>query len=196
MDIYLDSRMRKDELSQQLIQMAQHDLSVREKLQSENRLWKGYEPEMEAIHRENADGLRQIIAEIGWPTRSKVGAEASEAAWLIVQHAISEASFMRECYELIQHVAADVDPQNLAYLHDRICYFSGKPQRYGTQYEGSCLYLVEDAGALNSRRAHVKLPPIPAEKIIACQQIAELHTGDDLHTNTTFNRWRKKTGWI
>lgn len=196
MDIYLDSKMRKDELSLRLIQMAEHDLSAREKLQSENRLWKGYEPEREAVHRENADGLRQIIAEIGWPTRPKVGAEGSEAAWLIVQHAIGEASFMRECYELIRHVAADIDPQHLAYLHDRICYFSGKPQRYGTQYEGDHLFPVEDAGALNSLRADVQLPPIPAEKVIVSQHLAEPGTRQDLHTDPTFNQWRKKAGWI
>jgi hypothetical protein len=49
----------------------------------ENKLSPVYNPEIEKVHRNNAENLREIIGLIGWPTISKVGVEASEAAWLV-----------------------------------------------------------------------------------------------------------------
>jgi len=81
----------KTQIAQELIEMALHDLQVREKLFNDGALSDGYNPEMEAVHKKNAARLTEIVEEFGYPTKSKVGTEASEAAWLIVQHAISES---------------------------------------------------------------------------------------------------------
>ena len=196
MDIYLANSMRREQLTHQLVQMAARDLDVREKLQTADKLSPGYNPVMEAVHRQNANQLREIIAEIGWPTRSKVGAQASDAAWLIVQHSIAEPAFMKGCYTLMQLVCSDINPANLACLHDRICYFSGHPQRYGTQYEGEYLYPLEDATTVNTLRAGLQLPPILADKINAVSEFDINATKRDLHTDPTFNEWRKTVGWI
>ncbi|QHV96940.1 DUF6624 domain-containing protein [Spirosoma endbachense] len=180
-------------IAQELIQLATHDLAVREQLLQENKLSNGYNPSMEAVHRANAVRLREIIGQIGWPTRSKVGEEASEAAWLIVQHAIGEALFMKSCYELMIVVGDDINPQHLAYLYDRICFFTGKPQRYGTQYDKDKLFPVEDKAAVNKLRAEISLP------IITEQRIAEaIEAGNpaDLHTDADFREWRRKAGWL
>lgn len=78
--------------------------------------------DMERLHKRNAARLDQIINAIGYPTKSKVGEEASEAAWLIIQHAISEPVFMKKCFALLSASAGDVNPSNIAYMYDRICY--------------------------------------------------------------------------
>lgn len=42
--------------------------------------------------------------------------------------------FMKRCYGLIREASNEVSPENFAYLHDRICYFEGTPQKFGTQF--------------------------------------------------------------
>jgi len=46
--------------------------------------------------------LNDIIEKIGYPTVEKVGEEASEAAWLIIEHSIGQPNFMRKCAELLE----------------------------------------------------------------------------------------------
>lgn len=182
-----------EEIAQELIQLANHDLTVREKLLAENKLSGGYNPEMEAVHQANAARLRDIIARIGWPTRSKVGDEASEAAWLIVQHSIGEALFMRDCYQLMLDVAGDINPQNIAYLYDRICFFEDKPQQYGTQYDDGKLYPVENKEVVNTLREDLGLPLISEDSIV---ENTHSKTASDFHTDEDSKAWRKKAGWI
>lgn len=88
---------------------------------------------MEKIHKENARHLRHIIEQIGFPTISKVGQEASEAAWLIVQHSISDPELMKSSYQLMFEDKSDINLKHLAFLFDRIQFFQGKPQKFGTQ---------------------------------------------------------------
>ena len=59
---------------------------------------------MEAVHKANTARLGEIIDQIESPTRSKVGEEASEAAWLVVHYAIGEPAFMKKCYPQIMDI--------------------------------------------------------------------------------------------
>lgn len=47
---------------------------------------------MEQLHNRNAKILNDIIEAIGYPTIDKVGKEASEAAWLVIQHSIGQSA--------------------------------------------------------------------------------------------------------
>lgn len=183
--------MNKSIISE-LIEMAKHDLQVREELSKAGQLSKGYHPKMEHVHLQNAARLEEIIDSIGYPTRSKVGQKASEAAWLIVQHAISKPSLMKRCYLLLSEAADDVDPQNLAYLHDRICYFEGRPQKFGTQFDDRGLYPVEDKTETIRLRKALQLTTYDENLIIEAKN-AEI---DQHSQDKDFNLWRKKTGWI
>jgi len=182
----------KTQIAHELIEMARHDLQVHEKLLNEGALSDGYNPEMEAVHKKNAARLTEIVEEFGYPTKSKVGTEASEAAWLIVQHAISEPALMKRCWELVTE-SGDVNPQNLAYLYDRICYFEGKPQKYGTQFDSRGLYPVEDKKEMIRLRKELKLKAHDEDMIVESKtyEFTDLHPDDQ-----TFNQWRKKVGWI
>ena len=148
-----------------LIRMREEDLALRQSLLDAGELLDGYHPRMEAMHRSHAESLREIIARIGYPTVRKVGADASNAAWLIVQHAIGEPDFMREiCARLRSLAPEDADPRNAAFLEDRIRMYEGRPQLYGTQFDfddSGVLSPVpfDDREAVNRRRAALGDPP-------------------------------------
>lgn len=178
-------------IANELVEMAQYDLRVREKLLNEGTLSPGYNPEMERVHKINAARLEEIIDAIGYPSRSKVGHEASDAAWLIVQHAISEPALMKRCYVLIKEAGDDVSQQNIAYLYDRICYFEGRPQRYGTQFDDRGMYPVEDKAEMVRLREALQLKAHDEDLIVEYQAGHNLHPSDK-----EFNNWRKKAGWV
>lgn len=186
--------MKKPEYSKILMRLAQKDLAIREKLLREKQLSNGYHPEMEKVHRENARMLRNIISEIGFPGISKVGEDAGEAAWLIVQHSIAEPEFMKEYLEMMSENESDVNKKHLAYLYDRIQYFQGKPQRYGTQLnaDGS-IYPVIDLNHLNVWRLQYNLPPLSQtdlDRISAVEDIERLE-----NENPAYVHWRDSVGW-
>ena len=121
--------------------------------------------ELTAVDARNTQRLREIIAEIGWPTRSKVGDSAEHLAWLLVQHADRDLAFQRRCLELMRREPPDeVCPRHAAYLEDRIRVAEGKPQRYGTQLtmtaRGLDVGSIEDPDAVDERRRSVGLEPI------------------------------------
>ena len=130
----------------------------------------GYQPEMQEIHERNAARLETIVGDHGWPGKSLVGEDGAEAAWLILQHAISRPDLMRAYLPLLEKAANDgeIPRANVAYLTDRICFFEGRLQMYGTHYdlddEGRrTAYALEDASLVNERRAAVGLPLLQAE---------------------------------
>lgn len=179
----------------ELIEMADQDLSVREKLLLAGELSGGYHPEMKNIHRANAKRLREIIAEIGYPTISNVGGKANDASWLIIQHAIGEPEFMKTCYAMMEEHSNDINPLHKAYLYDRIQVFQSKPQKYGTQLtpEG-VIYPVENKENLNTEREKVNLRALSESdinKIPDAEDIPEIDSKDAEYTI-----WRKKAGWI
>jgi len=87
------------------------------------------------LDHQNTERMKEIVAAIGWPTISKVGEEASKAAWLLVQHADRDVAFQEYCLMLMKVAAftGDVSPGDLRYLTDRVQINKGLPQVYGTQ---------------------------------------------------------------
>lgn len=97
----------------------------------------GFNPDAwdDSVDLANTAGLKEIIAQIGWPSISKVGKEASIGAWLLAQHADRDVSFQEECLALMQGLSeGDVRKQDIAYLTDRVRVNRGFPQVYGTQF--------------------------------------------------------------
>lgn len=179
----------------ELIDLANHDLEVREKLSADGKLVGGYHPEMERVHTINAKRLREIMEEIGFPTLSKVGSTASDAAWLIIQHSIGEPEFMKECYNMMLGNSHDINPKNKAYLYDRIQVFQGKPQKYGTQLIADGIpFPVEDKENLNREREEVNLPPLSEKEINKIPDPKEIPKIDS--RDEGYMIWRKKVGWV
>lgn len=118
-----------------------------------------------AIDRENTERMREIVAEIGWPTYDKVGRRASHTAWLLVQHADRRPLFQAECLPLLQAAmeAEQISPSNYAYLYDRVQIARGDKQLYATQSatnpvtdEKSFATIADEAG-VQERRAKMDI---------------------------------------
>jgi len=144
-------------LAGEILAMADEDQRLRSEVAVKTRQW---DPSVDEL---NARRMRAIISEIGWPTISKVGAQAEHMAWLLAQHA--ELDFQKECFALMAREPADeVCARHLAYLEDRIRVREGLPQRYGTQLQksenGWELLPTLDPEDLDARRQTVGLEPI------------------------------------
>ncbi len=124
-------------IAEKIIELKNTDLTLRDKLVQSGQLSEGYNEEMKKLHNKNAEILNDIIDTIGYPTIDKVGKEANEATWLVIQHSIEQPEFMKKCAELLEIAVSEnnADPNNLAYLTDRIAAFEEKPQLYGTQFD-------------------------------------------------------------
>lgn len=118
------------------------------------------------LMRDNSAWLRGVLARIGWFDISRYGAEASQGAWLIVQHADHDPAWQRAMLPILAERAARGDMQRnyYAYLVDRVAVNAGEPQTYGTQ--GKCAgggkwqpFALVDPERLDERRAAVGLEP-------------------------------------
>lgn len=114
------------------------------------------------LDRRHTERMKEIIAQIGWPTISKVGPMASDMAWLLLQHADHDAGFQQICLDLMKSAAArEVKLKNIAMLEDRVRVNTARPQLYGTQFrpvDGKHVPLeIEDPEHVNERRAQMGL---------------------------------------
>jgi hypothetical protein len=187
-------------LRQTLLALQQRDLAVRSELEAEGVLFEGYHPRMEAVHRENAERLRGLIAEVGWPNEELAGSDGAEAAWLIAQHAIGEPDFMRECRSLVEQQAAAgrVPRWQFAYLDDRVRVSEGKPQHFGTQIEltpdGPVLCEVEDIEVTERLRRGLGLAPTGERlrgMVAESRPTREEYAARKEHEAA----WRRRVGW-
>ena len=149
--------MANGALATEILAMADEDQRMRSEVAAKTRQWDA------SVDERNARRMRAIVSEIGWPTTSKVGAQAEHMAWLLVQHA--ELEFQKECFALMaREPAEEVCPQHLAYLEDRIRVREGLPQRYGTQLQkgdgGWEPLPTMDPEDLDARREAIGLEPI------------------------------------
>lgn len=187
-------------------QMKEEDLAFRQKLIAQNELGQNYHQGMEQLHIKHANQLDKIIQKIGYPTIDKVGTEASQSAWMIIQHAISLPEFMKKCATLLQQAVCkkQANSQNLAYLLDRIASFEGRPQTYGTAFDwdqygklSPCPY--DDLHQVNQRRKAIGLNTLE-EQTIAIRKNAVLDNqqapNDWKDRNREIQNWKKKVGWV
>jgi hypothetical protein len=186
-------------LAAELIALVAEDQRVRAELVDEGVLFDGYHPRMEAVHRQNAACLAEIMSRLGWPTESVVGAEGAAAAWLIAQHAIGEPEFQRRCLvELTRAAGAGTVPAwQPAMLDDRIRVFEGRLQVYGTQLEvdehGSLRpHPIEEAEHVEERRRAVGLEPL-AEKLARAERVPP--PTDRAEYQRGYERWLRAVGW-
>ena len=121
---------------------------------------------MQQVDIDNTTWLKELVAREGWPTRAKVGAEAANSAFLILQHAVHDPAFQRMMLDTISQAyqRGDVDGQSYALLYDRVTVQSGGKQRYGSQAQirnGRVVFdPIEDSTKVDSLRVSVGLPPL------------------------------------
>lgn len=198
--------MNYQEIAEKIIGLKNADLALREKLIQNGELSDGYSPEMKELHNCNAKILNEIIDMIGYPTREKVGNEASEAAWLVIQHAIEQPKFMKKCVKLLAVVVNEnkISSKNLAYLTDRIAVLEGKPQLYGTQFDWDQNRELspndfDDLIKVNQRRESIGLNSIEEQTDFLRKQAKkenQLPPMDFEKRREEIRQWKKTVGWI
>jgi hypothetical protein len=118
------------------------------------------------IDNRNLKRLEEIISRYGWPTKSMVGKEASESAFLIVQHA--GLVYQKKYFPLLKAAALrnEARPDHVAMMEDRMLMGEGKKQIYGTGLQTADvtkelkLWPIENEEEVDARRASVGLPPM------------------------------------
>lgn len=153
------------ELATSLIERYQTDQDMRNKFIKEHDTvqWDS------SIDTDNTAWLEIVVDEVGWPTISAVGEEASNAAWLLVQHADHQPDFQVRCLELMKSLpSGEVKLSNIAYLEDRVRVAKNLPQIYGTQFikvDGHFVAQpIENEAELEQRRAAMGLETFEANK--------------------------------
>jgi len=192
-------------LREELLALEAEDIRVRAQLLQEGVLGDGYHPRMREVHERNAARLKEIIAEHGWPGRSLAGRDGSHAAWRITQHAIGDPAFQRACVAPIEKAIAEGEAPlaQLAFLVDRVRFFEGRPQLYGTQFDWDengemSPWTIEDAEHVDERRAQAGMNTIAERTREIREQVArdgESPPSNRAEEKRKFEAWCRELGW-
>jgi hypothetical protein len=169
-----------DALRRELVEMGRLDQEVREGFSPERVQDTAYMRRMSSVDSAHTARIREILATHGWPGVSRVGAEAANAAFLLVQHTPDNALQAQALRMMQAAPPGDVPLPDLALLTDRVRVRQGLPQLYGSQFsavDGRWIAdPIEDVARLDERRASMGLPPM-AEYI---RLIAEMTGGAEV----------------
>ncbi|MEL1255208.1 DUF6624 domain-containing protein [Flavobacterium sp. DGU38] len=193
-------------IAEKIIDLKNADLTLRIKLIESGQISEGYNEEMKDLHNKNAKILNDIIDSIGYPTIDKVGKEANEAAWLVIQHSIEQPEFMKKSAELLKRAVREnkADLKSLAYLTDRIAVFEGKPQLYGTQFDWDengnlSPNHFDDLAKVNERRKSLGLNTLDEQTEIIKKQAKNENQSPPINfeqRKQEVEEWKKNVGWI
>lgn len=192
-------------IAERIIDLKNADLALRAKLVKSGKLGVGYNEDMKELHNKNAKILNDIIDIIGYPTTDKVGKEANEATWLIIQHSIEQPEFMKKCAALLEVAISEnkADPIYLAYLTDRIAVFEGKPQLYGTQFDWDengdlSPNPFDNISKVNERRGSIGLNTLKEQTEIIRKQAENENQSppkDFEIRKQEIEEWKRYVGW-
>lgn len=119
--------------------------------------------QMRSIDEANQKALLAMLPPEGWFTIGKYGAEASRAAFMIVQH--SNPDLWRRFVPVLEPLAAkgEVAGGDFALMYDRLALSEGRKQRYGSQMKCEAGKWVpapiEDPAAVDRHRAATGMRP-------------------------------------
>lgn len=134
--------------------------------------WEDAPPEatsLLAVNEANVGRFAAIVDELdAWPGLRVVGADGTDAAWMLAQHADRTNELRRGWLPHLRAAveSGDADPRHLASLADRIAAVGEEQQAYGTivllAEDGEIEYPlpVRDAARLDDRRAEIGLNPV------------------------------------
>ncbi|MBW7912437.1 MAG: hypothetical protein H3C54_01740 [Taibaiella sp.] len=106
--------------------------------------------------------IKTVIVKQGFPGITQVGKPASDAAFLLVQHADNDIAFQKTVLKQMEKLLTtkDITPSNYAYLYDRIMVKEQGKQYYGTQFRNMSkgeLFPINDKGNVDERRRKLGL---------------------------------------
>ncbi|MFT3842900.1 MAG: hypothetical protein QM723_38285 [Myxococcaceae bacterium] len=148
-------KLRKELLAMKDVDQEARQAQVKAAFKDENANKKA-----EAIDVANTKRMKEIVATKGWPGKSLVGEDGASAAWLLVQHADKDLPFQKLCLAKLEEAKnkGEVEPQNWAYLVDRVAVAEKRPQTFGTQFDNELKPRpIEDEAHVDERRKSVGL---------------------------------------
>jgi hypothetical protein len=181
-----------------LAPLVQREQFIRDALEQRGVLEDAYHPELKKVQTENANKLRPMLEQRGFPVLSSAGEEGVRLSWLIIHHAVSLPDFMRTCLDQMRMAAAQDDyPRDLlAYTEDKICFLEGRYQLFGTHFDWAGGELkptpIGDEKFLNERRKAAGLPPM-AESLPRVSHVPP--PKDPTKRATELDIWLKEVGW-
>jgi hypothetical protein len=157
------------QLRTQLLERLMRDQSIRhEAMRSTASSDSGFAQKIAVIDDDNTAELKKIISEMGWPSRSMVGIDGTNAAFVLLQH--SEYRLQKKMLPTIlaAMLASELPGDAYALLRDRVLISEGEPQLYGTQarpvseWKGHTPTLepINDPQKVDQRRAELGMPPL------------------------------------
>lgn len=178
--------------------LVEQDHQMRNILLEKGVLSDTYHPELEKVHVNNARRLQELIDKKGFPVLSNAGEKGVRLSWLIIQHAISLPDFMKKCLFEMRLAAGQQDYilELLAYTEDRVAYFEGRPQLYGTNTDWINGELkrtpIEDIGKVDLRRKAMGLLPINKTQV---SSNIERPPRDPARKEKEFHEFLIRVGW-
>jgi hypothetical protein len=114
----------------------------------------------------NQARIEAIIKQHGWPGQTEFGAKATQAAFLVLQHAPLET--MKRHFLILQKAmeSGELRKESFAMFDDRVRMYEERPQLYGSQIvrdetsKKLMFYPIEDEANVDKRRAAVGMLPI------------------------------------
>ena len=195
-----------EDLRQALLDLRDRDQEKRQELVERGELFEGYHPEMERVHRENAQTLEEILDHHGWPSEDLVGPDGVEAVSLVVNHAIGLPAFQRKCLALLSQAQDQGQDVVLfrARLEDRIRYNERRPQVYGFlmdwDEEGQLSpWLIEHPEKVDARRAALGLGPLQEQVKVAREQALQEKAQAPkpfAERQAEILAWAREVGWL
>jgi hypothetical protein len=160
---------RREETEEDLLREL---LTRRDADQAARSAARGNEPEqvdrLIRVDDDNTAWLEQVVDLVGWPGRSRVGAEGAHAAWLLAQHADRHPALQERWLTLLEIAVAagEASAADFACLTDRVLLARGEPQVYGTQLSARDGHFVAcrlgEPDSVDQRRALVGLGALEA----------------------------------
>lgn len=181
-----NERITNKELQIEIIEMFVKDQLVRNNVKSE--LINKYEVDTTGFYKysgSTVDSLNRlrldhIINNYSLEIISGLGKDALRGLFLIIQHADQDKKWQENRLELVSKLvdSGKMEPQNYAYLYDRIQINKGLEQKYGTQFKNVDpvnniveLFPVVDSLNLDKRRKKLGLMPIETYKRIMLRHV-------------------------
>ncbi|GHE29751.1 hypothetical protein GCM10017764_10940 [Sphingobacterium griseoflavum] len=98
----------------------------------------------DSVFQTNQKTIAKYFSEYGYLGYQQVGKESSNHFWLLVQHCDHDPAFQRKVLRAMEKEVKrnNANPENYAYLFDRVQVNAGKKQQFGTQVT----YLVRTTG--------------------------------------------------
>ncbi len=154
--------------------MAKLDQSIREEVG--NAGWdkapKELLDKLAATDHENTQKLKSMLNQRNWFSKTEIGEDGIDAAFLIIQHS-PDIEFQEKMLPFLKQSYLNGDGitgQKVALLTDRVHLSKGQKQIYGTQADvisGNVIFKpILDAETVDQRRVEMKLPPLDFYKKI------------------------------